>query len=217
MNKSWTDRWRSAKLSPSARHDPFQRHVGSNQRAKKSRATGEREGEGFTLKYVDPRAILGLFSLHPAGCSGRIPVRHAGRESVYRMIQKHRIIFLSLWTGERRSLSPASFLLFFSARRPRACDHHYTRPPSLVPISLPPPLLLVLLLVLLRNLLPSSVLFTSHPAVRISSTLNYVSAKRVETKALLTGGRLINCNAMFALERGFLPRVFPDPDFFLRN
>jgi len=61
----------------------------------------EREGEGFTLKYVDPRAILGLFSLHPAGCFGRIPVRHAGRESVYRMIQKHRIIFLSLWTGAR--------------------------------------------------------------------------------------------------------------------
>lgn len=103
VNKSWTDRWRSAKLSPSAWHDPFQRHVGSNQRAKKSRAMeeGGREEEGFTLKYVDPRAILGLFSLHPAGCSGRIPVRHAGRESVYRMIQKHRIIFLSLWTGAR--------------------------------------------------------------------------------------------------------------------
>lgn len=100
---------------------------------------GEREGEGFTLKYVNPRAILGLFSLHPAGCSGRIPVRHAGRESVYRMIQKHRIIFLSLSLWTARSLSPASFLLFFSARRPRACDHHYTRPPSLVPISLPPP------------------------------------------------------------------------------
>lgn len=42
VNKSWTDRWRSAKLSPSARHDPFQRHVGSNQRAKKSRALEER-------------------------------------------------------------------------------------------------------------------------------------------------------------------------------
>lgn len=134
MNKSWTDRWRSAKLSPSARHDPFQRHVGSNQRAKKSWAVEEREGEGFTLKYVDPRAILGLFSLHPAGCSGRIPVRHAGRESVYRMIQKHRIIFLSL-SGLERAASPASFLLFSSARRPRACDHHYARPPSLVPIS----------------------------------------------------------------------------------
>lgn len=41
VNKSWTDRWRSAKLSPSAQHDPFQRHVGSNQRAKKNRAGGE--------------------------------------------------------------------------------------------------------------------------------------------------------------------------------
>lgn len=45
VNKSWTNRWRSARLSPSARHDPFQRHVGSNQRAKKSRAMEGREGE----------------------------------------------------------------------------------------------------------------------------------------------------------------------------
>lgn len=74
----------------------------------------ERRGEaGLTLKYVDPRATLGLFSLHPAERFGRIPVRHAGRESVYRMIQKHRIIFLSLWT-EARSLSPSRRLLLLT-------------------------------------------------------------------------------------------------------
>lgn len=169
VNKSWTDRWRSAKLSPSARHDPFQRHVGSNQRAKKSRAMGEsereREEEGFTLKYVDPRAILGLFSLHPAGCSGRIPVRHAGRESVYRMIQKHRIIFLSLWTGARKPLLPPPS---YSSAPRGARGHVTTIMPVLLLLSRPPPRCLLLSSSSATSFLPSFVLFTSHLAVRIS-------------------------------------------------
>lgn len=94
-----------------------------------------------------------------------------------------------------QSHPPASY-----SSPPRGARGHVT---TIMPVllllsrSLP----LVLLLVLLRNLLPSFVLFTSHPAVRISSASNYVSAKRVETKALLAGNRLINCNAMFALGR----------------
>lgn len=50
-------------LSPRARHDPFQRHVGPNQRAKEG-------GRHFSLKYMEPRAILGLSSLHPGGRLG---------------------------------------------------------------------------------------------------------------------------------------------------
>lgn len=111
-------------------------------------------------------------------------------ESLYIVWYKNIALFSSL-SGPERAASPASFLLFSSARRPRACDHHYARPPSLVPVSpsrspsRPPPQP------------PSFVLLTSHPTARISSASNYVSAKRVETKALLTSDRLINCNVRF--------------------
>lgn len=152
-------RWRRARSSR-LRH-PFQRHVGSNQRAKKrvGRRREGREEEGFTLKYVDPQAILGLFSLHPAGCSGRIPVRHAGRESLYIVWYKNIALFSSL-SGPKRAASPALLLtlLLRSARRPRACDHHYARPP-LVPRSSPRSPSLILL----RNLLPSFLRLVSLP------------------------------------------------------
>lgn len=120
-------------LSPSAQHDPFQRHVGSNQRVKRNR--GGRKGrrgrrrEGFSLKYVDPRATLGLFSLHCAECSRRIPIRHAGRESVYIVWYKNIALFSSL-SEPKRAASPVFFSLFSSAKSPRACDHHYAHPPS---------------------------------------------------------------------------------------
>lgn len=82
-NKSWTDRWRSGTLafgtarpvSETRRFEP----EGEEEQGRQKGRRGRRR-EGFSLKYVDPRATLGLFSLHPAGCSGRVPVRHAGRE-----------------------------------------------------------------------------------------------------------------------------------------
>lgn len=143
-NESWTDRWRSAKLSPSARHDPFQRHVGSNQRAKKSRTMEEGGRERLHPKICGPtgdtrtllvtsRWMLRAYTGPP--CRQRVCISYDTKTSHY--------FPLSLWIGAH-SASPASFLLFSSARRPRACDHHYARPPSLVPISPP------------RVLLPSS-------------------------------------------------------------
>lgn len=135
VNKSWTDRWRSAKLSPSARHDPFQRHVGSNQRAKKSRAMEEGGREGGRRLHpkicgptgntrtllVTSRWMLRAYTGPP--CRQRVCISYDTKTSHY--------FPLSL----ERAASPAFFLLFSSARRPRACDHHYARPPSLVPIS----------------------------------------------------------------------------------
>lgn len=63
-----------AELSPSGTARPV-----SETRRFKSGDEGQDAEEGrrrlLSLKYVDPRATLGLFSLHPAGCSRRIPVR----------------------------------------------------------------------------------------------------------------------------------------------
>ena len=127
-----------ARLSPWARHDPFQRHVGPNQRAK-----GWRErARDFSLKYVDPRATLGLSSLHPAGRPGRI-LAPPCRQSVYRMIQKHHIIFISVHRASGCLCSTlcrsVSFLAFLRGRRQGrlgACDHHYACLPT---PSRPPP------------------------------------------------------------------------------
>lgn len=154
-----------AELSPSGTARP----VSETRRFKSEGEEGQNvEGRGggkrlLSLKYVDPRATLGLFSLHPAGCSGRIPVRPE-RACVYRMIQKHRIIFLSLWTAcAQPPLSRLLLIPLLFARSPRACDHHYAHPPSPVPWSSP-------FFVLLfssssaHNLLPSS--FTSHSTSR---------------------------------------------------
>lgn len=176
-----------------AQHDPFQRHVGSNQGAKKGRTWGggrEREGGRrlLSLKYVDPRATLGLFSLHPAGCSGRIPVRSEHRLCISYDTKTSHYFPLSL---DRSLLSPVSFLFLSSPRRARG---HVTTimlillprsrdlPPSSSSFSRPPPHT--------TSFLPRS-LPIPHLAVGISFCLeNYVSAKRVETKAPLAGDRI---------------------------
>lgn len=79
----------------------------------------ERRGGGrrlLSLKYVDPRATLGLFSLHPAGCSGRIPVRPEHRLCISYDTKTSHYFPLSL---DRSLLSPVSFLFLSSPRRAR--------------------------------------------------------------------------------------------------
>lgn len=140
------------------------------------------------------RATLGLFSLHPAGRSGRIHrVRHAGRVCIYRMIQKHRIIFFSLslsGSRERGAHSPRpSPLSSLLSSPPRSARGHVTTiMPILVLLLCPDLPLLLHLLILPRNLLPTFV-SCSLPipsCVVISSVTHYVSAnKRNRNKSAL--------------------------------
>lgn len=154
MNKSWTVE-ASAKLSPSAPVSETRRFKPEGE--EESRATEGREGEGFTLKYVDPRAILGLFSLHPAGCSGRIPVRHAGRERVCISYDTKTSHYFPLSLDRSAQPLPPSFLLFSSA--PRGARGHVTTIMPVLLLSRDLPLVLLLSSSSATSFLPSFVLF----------------------------------------------------------
>lgn len=140
----------------------------------------EREGGDFTLKYVDLRAILGLFSLHPAGCSKRILVRHIGRERKKKRTRERErerdcisydtktshyfplSLPLSL-DRSAQSLPPSSY-----SSPPRGARGHVT---TIMPVLLLPSISPSSTSAI--SFLPSSC-FTSHPAVRISPVSNYV-------------------------------------------
>lgn len=127
-----TESWKREKeerdrrrFSPWARHDPFQRHVGPNQRAKEG-------GRHFSLKYMEPRATLGLSSLHPGGRLGLSLLCIY----IYHMIQKHRVIFIFLHRERVVSVLsivlPSLFFAFLPRTRQESCrgtcdHHHYAR------------------------------------------------------------------------------------------
>lgn len=151
---------------------------------------------------MDPRAILGLFSLHPAECSRHILVRHAGRVCISYDTKTSHYFPLSLDRSAQSLPSPSY------SSPPRGARGHVTTIMPVLFLSCPD-LPLVLLLVLLRNLLPSFVLF---PIPLLGYLLPQITYPLNETKAMLAGDRLINYNATFALER-FLLHVFPDSRF----
>lgn len=157
VNKSWTDRWRSAKLSPSARHDPFQRHVGSNQRAKKSRTMEEGGREGGRRLHpkicgptgntrtllVTSRWMLRAYTGPP--CRQRVCISYDTKTSHYFPLSLDR---------SAQPLPPSSY-----SSPPRGARGHVTTiMPVLLLLSRSPPR--VLLLILLRK--PPSFLRLVH-------------------------------------------------------
>lgn len=141
------------RLSPWARHDPFQRHVGPNQRAKR-----RRERERLLPKICGPtgntRTLLVTSCWTPQAYTGP-----PCRQSVYRMIQKHHIIFIFLHRSNRclcSTLCRSSLFLLFSADEGKNASGHVT---TIMPAFL---LLLHLLLIVLHRLL---LLLVSVPAL----------------------------------------------------
>lgn len=182
-NKSWTDRWRSGTLafgtarpvSETRRFEP----EGEEEQGRPEGEAGEEEG-GLLPKICGPtgntwtllvtlRWMLQAYTGPP--CRQRV--------CIYRMIQKHRIIFLSLWT-ETRSLSHLLLALLLreapAGMWPPLCPSSFSSVPISPTFSFSSSFAV--------SFLPR-VLFTSYPAIGISSASNYVSAKRIETKALL--------------------------------
>lgn len=140
-----TESWKREKeerdrrrFSPWARHDPFQRHVGPNQRAKEG-------GRHFSLKYMEPRATLGLSSLHPGGRLGLSLLCIY----IYIIWYKNIALFSSSFIANALSLSCPSFsrlfsLLFSRGRGKKVAGGHVTTTimpaPSYSPSRPPPPL-----------------------------------------------------------------------------
>lgn len=149
-----------------AQHDPFQRHVGSNQGAKKGRTWGGREGERKGKKASLPKICGPTGNTRTLLVTSRWMLRAytgpARASPVYIVWYKNIALFSSL-SGPQPPLSRLLLIPLLSAKSPRACDHHYAHPPSPVPWSSP-------FFVLLfssssaHNLLPSS--FASHSTSR---------------------------------------------------